>query len=209
MKNILHACLLFLAACGTSSEQPAVTTIKVDDAAFRTGGIDEFLDLSRSIVLQTPDSLPLGAVSTLQITEDRILVGDSRTQSAFIFDAQGQLLHVVSRQGRAANEYTELTDCEFTANGTLLVYDGMAGKALEYDPNDGRCLATRTLGPGVSFIGLSGELIAVNDANNWEEDHCAYRLYEKGELIRTAVPFDEAMCAPHETGIRQFAFQHV
>ncbi len=197
---ILHiAGLLLMAACSTSPEQPAVTTIKVNADSFRTGGIDEFLDFSRCIVLQTPDSLPLGAVSTLQITEDRILVGDSRTQSAFIFDAQGRLLHVVSRQGRAANEYTVLTDCEFTADGTLLVYDGMTGKTLEYDPDDGRCLATRTLGPGVSFIGLSGELIAVNDANNWEEDHCAYRLYERGELIRTAVPFDEAMCGLRTT----------
>lgn len=71
---ILHiAGLLLMAACSTSPEQPAVTTIKVNADSFRTGGIDEFLDFSRCIVLQTPDSLPLGAVSTLQITEDRFL----------------------------------------------------------------------------------------------------------------------------------------
>lgn len=184
---------LLLSACHSPSSDSLLPKIPANPSVPQETGLGDLFEFVRYVVLETPDSLPLGAVSSLQIRDGRLLVSDFLTRQAFVFDRQGSSLGVLSRHGRADNEYTELTDCEFTSDGGLSVYDGKTGRILEYAPDCRTCRSIRHVGPGIACKRLSDGLAAVNDANNWSDDRCAYRLYDAEKEVYAAVSFDEAL----------------
>lgn len=194
MKRIVILfCLSVFVACKTQAPIIPVALVAVKN--IQQSGLEEFFEFSHYIVLSTPDTLPIGSVNKLQIKNGNLFLTDRKTQQAFVFDSEGNMRTILNHTGRAGNEYIELTDLETgqrDGKDILCVYDGKAGKILHYSIDGKICLSTEPATPGIAFKFVNDH-IAINNGNGWAKDNYVYHLYDKGESIYEAIPFDQAL----------------
>lgn len=63
------------------------------------------------VPLETNDSVLIGEIDKVIFYETRLYVATfSPEQAVYIFNLQGKLLHKISRKGRGAEEYLQLSD---------------------------------------------------------------------------------------------------
>lgn len=193
MKTIRPFLLTLAAAAAAGCGNPAADdapSVDVDMSARQQEGLGSSLALAKSVVLAAPDSLPMGTVGQLQVDRDGIYLSDPQTGRIFGFGPDGHFRFSFRRQGRADNEYAQLTDFQRLADGTLCVYDGARGRLLRYAA-DGRLLSATEVSRGEGFRQLD-ELLLVDGGNVGERGDFVCLLYRDTACVARNVAFDAA-----------------
>lgn len=135
MKNIYCVIFaIFLFSCKQAgNSQEAKTTFQID--INRHDDISCFFDNYRIVPLETTQTNLIGDVSKIQINDNKIYILDKRQAAIFIFDIHGKYINKIHRQGRAPEEYLNITDfniyqndiyCLARANRKILIYNDNA-----------------------------------------------------------------------------------
>ena len=87
------------------------------------------------VPLETNDSVLIGEIDKVIFYETRLYVATfSPEQAVYIFNLQGKLLHKISRKGRGAEEYLQLSDMFIDSrNRTLNLLSRIDEKLLVFD----------------------------------------------------------------------------
>ena len=113
-----------------SSEIDTVTVLEDNDTP-----VDSIIKNIEYVKLQSFNNALIGYVSKIIVTEDRIVVADTRmAQAVFVFDRKGNAKAVISRLGRGPQEYTYMADASITPDQKqVVVMDNRADKLVYYD----------------------------------------------------------------------------
>ena len=96
------------------------------------------------VPLETNDSVLIGEIDKVIFYETRLYVATfSPEQAVYIFNLQGKLLHKISRKGRGAEEYLQLSDMFIDSrNRTLNLLSRIDEKLLVFDVDEYRLVKT-------------------------------------------------------------------
>lgn len=96
------------------------------------------------VPLETNDSVLIGEIDKVIFYETRLYVATfSPEQAVYIFNLQGKLLHKISRKGRGAEEYLQLSDMFIDSrNRTLYLLSRIDEKLLVFDVDEYRLVKT-------------------------------------------------------------------
>lgn len=113
-----------------SSDIHTVTVLEDNDTP-----VDSIIKSIEYVKLQSFENTLIGWVSKIIVTEDHIVVADTRMAKAvFIFDRKGNAQAVISRLGRGPQEYTTLGDVAVTPDQQrIAVLDNGSEKVIYYD----------------------------------------------------------------------------
>lgn len=113
-----------------------ILPINVDTCEIRTfPKATEFIDSYKLLRLNTPPSLPVGAINKVLVTDKSIFVVDNQyTQQVFVFDHNGNFKNLVGRKGEAPGQYEDIVDVSITEN-TIFILD-MGMRIFKYDVED-------------------------------------------------------------------------
>lgn len=126
-------------ACGRHTDRPdndssfAIDTITVLED--NDTPVDSIIQSIEYVKLQSFENTLIGWVSKIIVTEDHIVVADTRMAKAvFIFDRKGNAQAIISRLGRGPQEYTTLSDIAVTPDQKqIAMLDNGSGKVIYYD----------------------------------------------------------------------------
>ena len=145
------------AACAGRVDKTANAGISCDNMqtiVVRTGNtpypIDEIIDSTEYVRLETTDDNLIGYISQIRTTDDCIVVTDKQNQTVFVFDRRGKALGSIKRTGRGPQEYTGISAVSLTPDGQrIVITDCWSKKALYFD-RAGRFLYSKPL-PDISI----------------------------------------------------------
>lgn len=145
-------------ACTGQADKTANAGISYDNmqtVVVRTGNtlypIDEILDSTEYVRLETTDDNLIGYISQIRMADDCIVVIDKQNQAVFVFDRQGKALGSIKRTGHGPQEYTGISAVGLTPDGQrIVIADCWSKKALYFD-RAGRFLYSKPIPDGVSI----------------------------------------------------------
>lgn len=163
-----------------------------------TDFFDYQIDSIRLVPLQNRDDIVIGAVSHIEIIEDKLVVVDmNKAQQIFVFDKQGNFLNTIGNKGEGPGEYTSINQFVVSPDG-ICVLDWMKWKYLCYDL-DGNLCYEHQFKKGVP------EMILRWDKHQYVGSHASYNPKEpyhltwrndKDSLLNTGLPIMNVHSAP-------------
>lgn len=196
IKYLFLALCLLISGCIENKNLEEIATAIINLNISDNGNdINDYIELSHYIPLETKQDVLIGNINKLQIINSNIYILDNTTQSVYIFDKNGKYINKISKQGRAANEYTRITDFEVMPNGEILVYDSSKKTILKYNQN-GEFINTFSEFSGDAFKVLNNNLIAVNGGNGFAENgqstknNYNYIVVKEDKVLKTDIPFN-------------------
>ena len=159
--------MLLLISCSDKSDRLVkVNTVKVelkrDDGSSK---INEFLEFSHFVPLQTGNDILIGEINKIQIIHNKIYILDWKQGAVFIFNADGSFVSKIDKKGRAGGEYLYLSDFEVTSDGSIFLNDPIQGKIYVYDESGNFKYQMKNARKTWSFKLLDNGCIAYNMAN--------------------------------------------
>lgn len=111
-------CLLFaVASCGEQQSAQERNTARI-------AGMDELFIPVRSIVLEEPDSAPIGVLEDLEVLPDgKFLVVDRMNSQIRVHRSDGSLERIVGRSGEGPGEFTDVIDAAVSETGEIYTAD--------------------------------------------------------------------------------------
>lgn len=190
---------VFIGCAEKVSDKGRVTTISVKtDGKDAPAEINKFLKFSHFVPLETTDDCMIGTINKLQIIHDRIYVMDRKQRAVFAFDKNGKALFSIQKRGRAGNEYIEMSDFEVGPDGSVFIYDELAGKINAYDESGRLTRQIENVPKGWSLKLLDGNRIAYNLGNgigdgSAEDNNFNYVCTEGSVVTQRAIPYNKAV----------------
>lgn len=162
------------------------------------------------IPLETRDDALIGQIDKLIPLNDRMIIVDKeKSQSIYLYDLQGHLLHKIKRQGRSGKEYISLTDIAVDPEGKrIFIWDSQGQKILIYT-FDGTFITTIPFPYSVHSIAYAGDSTIVGycgyTPNAQFSKHSQYPNllfwnFHSGQ-IHPACYFNEGLTADHVVGV--------
>ena len=187
-------CTLLLAGCRTQPSGNGIFRVDLDSARPETEA-NQILSLQSEVRLD-PEII-VGDNVQLQVTRDRILVGDRRG-TLYIADRSGRLLNTISRRGNGPGEYLTLANFHYYEDlDRIEIHDGLKNRLLRYTP-DGEFLdaveAEFRMGFG-DYI-RDGDSYWFNHSYRQAEESerfCLLRTNDKLEIVERQLPYEEPL----------------
>lgn len=137
-KNILLlALLLSVFSCSQHTNNENYRVINMHDLTEKKldKHIDEIFKNKKYIVLDdSKGEYPAEIVKILYRNSKIFILSEQRiSEKLLAFDASGDFLFKVGYEGRAKNEYLDISDFDVSDNGEIFINDVVAGKILKYD----------------------------------------------------------------------------
>lgn len=197
----LHVCLLLLISCSDKSDRLVkVNTVKVelkrDDGSSK---INEFLEFSHFVPLQTGNDILIGEINKIQIIHNKIYILDWKQGAVFIFNADGSFVSKIDKKGRAGGEYLYLSDFEVISDGSIFLNDPIQGKIYVYDESGNLKYQMKNARKTWSFKLLDNGCIAYNMANGSgdedgkREEYNYVCISDSGKVIHKGLPFNKVL----------------
>ena len=204
MKTLIHYIIIIICStccvcCDKSQHMQPANVINIDveniDTTFDITQLLDFNDKQDLIVLETNDDSLIGDVSNVIIVKNRIFIIDNITHSINVYDLNGRFKYKIQHQGRASNEYIEMTDVYINPSN-IYVLDNSGNKIVVYN----------LMGSYEYTIDISdywaNNIFVINDiiylVNKWSESTTGlYRLFmidKQGKLLSKQLPFKEKDC---------------
>lgn len=189
---------LGLTGCSSSSEktEKEVTVVTVDpDLPMMTSKeMASHFTNDQYVVLR---GIMLSGIDRLIDWGDRFLVLDRRGQQVTVFDATGNCIWQIKRQGKGPGEYIQLTDCTIdNTNDELILYADMPGKLLWFD-RDGNYLREERISDCLTEVLCAGDdLYGINCGKGRtlpEYTIARMQLEPKGRATEMFLPYDVKM----------------
>lgn len=186
-------------SCDTSQLTQQTNGIYIDveniDKTFDVTQLCDSIEVQDIIVLETNDDSLIGEVSNISIVDNQIFIIDNLMHGINVFDLNGVFKYQIQHQGRARNEYIEMTDV-FIDTNNIYILDNGSQKIVIYN----------LMGNYEYMIDISNywahNIFVVNDAiyliNKWSKtENGMYRLFiidKNGKLLSKQLAFDEEDC---------------
>lgn len=143
------AIAIIFAGCKTKSKSNRVDSLEMETIELSQSveiSTNDLIDKFELIPLSTPNGLMVGSIDDLIVTKDRIIISDVRVEDyAMLFDRSGKYISTLGRQGRAPNEYIDLSHVALMPdNETIALYDNYGSKILFFD-HDGHFIESKLM----------------------------------------------------------------
>jgi hypothetical protein len=149
VRYALIAVCIVLSACQSKNgsrggDESGMVTIEVTNDNKITP--EALIDTFELVPLETSDDVLIGEVNKLIVTDDRIIVANtySNSEPARLFDRNGKFISNIGNIGRSPEEYINLSHITILPDGkTIAIYDGQGNKVLFFD-TDGHFIGSKT-----------------------------------------------------------------
>jgi len=208
MKNInvltlIIACICFYSCNSknkrtTENETLGQEVINVYLNEERITDIGRYYKYHSFVVLETTDESVIKNVNKIHFSEDKIIILDINQSTVFLFDLKGKYLSKINKLGQGPDEYLKVNDMYFdNTSNHIFLYDGLAGKVLEYDLN-GKIITQNNITKGHEFTKIkgSGEWLVYrgNGFSDYTSNKSYNNLYiytKNFDLIKEEIPFNK------------------
>ena len=114
---------LLILSCSSRHEKIAETVIDINpNAAEGFIGSEDILDtVGCALIPLAETEKPIVNVTKLQVQSGKFYILDENTHCLHVFGHDGRILFSIDRQGKAGNEYLELTDFHATEQEIFLL----------------------------------------------------------------------------------------
>lgn len=164
--NIRFLCLagLIIMMIGCRQQSRKGRVIPVDlKAVCDVGEFERFIAGIRFIPLETQDSVVTGKVGKCVVQGDVISLSECGQQVVYQFTADGKYIRTLNRPGRAADEYTELTDITAGNGKGLILLDGISRKLMFLDGDLNLCHSVKVQSADKILRREDGQVVLYND----------------------------------------------
>lgn len=155
----------------------------------------EYLDTCYYDLIQLKNTpMPIGEITKVKFIDDKIFVFDEITQSISVFKENGDLLLYLSKQGKARNEYVEITDFSYS-NDCIYIYDNTYNRISVYDLKGEFKKIIDTSGYWANTIFLiDDDIHMINEYSETENgNYLIFKVDQNGDLLERFLPFDKTV----------------
>lgn len=131
--------IIILSSCNPDSKKGEynVPISKIDYFSLELKGVDEIptskLSPMKYIALENTEGAFFGRIDKIRIANNKILILDYRTKTVLTYDISGKYIGKLSKEGKAGDEYLQITDFDVDTNGNIYILDSQADKLNKYD----------------------------------------------------------------------------
>jgi len=152
--------------------------IQIQVSAFDGEKIDlqDFLELKRTIVLETGENILISGIDKIFNKNNRIYILDKSSNTVFIFDENGRFLHKIADQGKGPQEYYYIFDANWDPVDNTLVL--LTGKKLLIYSSTGDFIRTDELPEYFNhfrFISKDSLIFSSSNSSNNKQFHSSDR----------------------------------
>ena len=133
--------LIALSSCGRHADSGVASVDETNTVAIKLRSkpsgrisLDAFVDSVKFVKLETTDECLIGRISTVFVTDGKIIVPHGRTGEVYIFDDRGKYLSKISRMGKGPQEYAGINSAMFDPKtNQIIIFSLNDSKLLVYD----------------------------------------------------------------------------
>lgn len=111
----------------------------------------ELIEIESLIHLKTPKGIPIGVISKVLFTKEKIIVFDKLTETILFFENDGSYISRINNKGKGPEEYLSIKNISISKDDVLNIVDNMSKKIWIYS--------------------FEGKLIGFKKTDGWPEDY--------------------------------------
>lgn len=134
--------------------------------------INQYFNLTRAIILEFKDSMPIHNIFKVLISAPSIFILDNVQNFIFVYDLQGRFLHRIGEIGDGPGEYLDITDFVIS-NNEVIIFSNSSRKIIHYT-------STGSLVKEIPIIHFGEAIVLFNDG---------YILHTKNN-VHPQMPYD-------------------